>query len=86
MCTQEEIENRRDLAHEVIVRHHLVEAKPKTRPHLMFPRLSAIAETGWTSVANKNFARFIHLCGLMPTFENAPCSLTLSFPGRNGPL
>jgi hexosaminidase len=60
--------------------------EPKTRPHLMFPRLSAIAETGWTSVANKNFARFIHLCGLMPTFENAPCSLTLTSPGRNGPL
>jgi hexosaminidase len=33
---------------------------------LVFPRLSAIAETGWTAAANKDFARFATLSNLMP--------------------
>ena len=33
---------------------------------LVFPRLSAIAETGWTAPANRNFERFAALAGLMP--------------------
>jgi hexosaminidase len=33
---------------------------------LVFPRLSAIAETGWTAPAQKDFARFMALAGLMP--------------------
>ena len=33
---------------------------------LVFPRLSAIAETGWTAPEHKSFARFAALCGLMP--------------------
>jgi len=33
---------------------------------LVFPRLSAIAEAGWTAPAQKSFARFSALCGLMP--------------------
>jgi hexosaminidase len=33
---------------------------------LVFPRLSAIAETGWTAAASKSFLRFSALCGLMP--------------------
>ena len=33
---------------------------------LVFPRLSAIAETGWTAPARKSFARFAAVCGLMP--------------------
>jgi len=33
---------------------------------LVFPRLSAIAETGWTAPANKSFARFAGSVGLMP--------------------
>ena len=31
---------------------------------LVFPRLSAIAETGWST--NRDFARFTALVGLMP--------------------
>ena len=33
---------------------------------LVFPRLSAIAETGWTLPHNKSWHRFSALCGLMP--------------------
>jgi hexosaminidase len=33
---------------------------------LVFPRLSAIAETGWTAPSRRDFARFKALAGLMP--------------------
>lgn len=33
---------------------------------LVFPRLSAIAEVGWTAAANKDFGRFSTLSNLMP--------------------
>jgi hexosaminidase len=33
---------------------------------LVFPRLSAIAEAGWTLPERKSFARFAAICGLMP--------------------
>ncbi|MGN6103254.1 MAG: beta-N-acetylhexosaminidase, partial [Devosia sp.] len=33
---------------------------------LVFPRLYAIAEAGWTAPGKKSFARFSSLCGLMP--------------------
>ena len=33
---------------------------------LVFPRLSAIAETGWTRTENKDFGRFATLSNLMP--------------------
>jgi len=33
---------------------------------LVFPRLYAIGEAGWTAPAKKSFARFSALCGLMP--------------------
>ena len=33
---------------------------------LVFPRLSAIAETGWTPHAAKSWKRFSALVGLMP--------------------
>ena len=33
---------------------------------LVFPRLSAIAETGWTTPANKDFSRFAAVSNLMP--------------------
>jgi hexosaminidase len=33
---------------------------------LVFPRLSAIAESGWTASHNKSWPRFLALCGLMP--------------------
>lgn len=33
---------------------------------LVFPRLSAIAEAGWTAPAQMSWARFSALCGLMP--------------------
>lgn len=33
---------------------------------LVFPRLSAIAETGWTAPERKDYARFAALVGLMP--------------------
>jgi hexosaminidase len=33
---------------------------------LVFPRLSAIAEAGWTAPGRKSFERFAALCGLMP--------------------
>jgi hexosaminidase len=33
---------------------------------LVFPRLSAIAETGWTAPERRDFARFTALVGLMP--------------------
>lgn len=33
---------------------------------LVFPRLSAIAETAWTSAERKNYTRFAGLAGLMP--------------------
>ena len=33
---------------------------------LVFPRLSAIAETGWTSPEQRDHARFVALVGLMP--------------------
>jgi hexosaminidase len=32
----------------------------------VFPRLSAIAETGWTNADRKSYARFAGLAGLMP--------------------
>ena len=34
--------------------------------HQVFPRLSAIAEAGWTAAAQKDFTRFEALSGLMP--------------------
>jgi hexosaminidase len=34
---------------------------------LVFPRLSAIAETGWTPPEGKDFSRFIAIAGLMPS-------------------
>ena len=34
---------------------------------LVFPRLSAIAETGWTADANRSFERFSAAVGLMPS-------------------
>jgi hexosaminidase len=34
---------------------------------LVFPRISAIAETGWTEAGRKDFTRFCALAGLMPT-------------------
>jgi hexosaminidase len=37
------------------------------RNYLIFPRLSAIAETAWTAAASKDYRRFIHLAGLLPT-------------------
>jgi len=33
---------------------------------LVFPRLSALAETGWTRPERKSFKRFEALVGLMP--------------------
>jgi hexosaminidase len=33
---------------------------------LVFPRLSAIAEAGWTAPGRKSFKRFAALCGLLP--------------------
>ncbi|MEP7240582.1 MAG: beta-N-acetylhexosaminidase [Devosia sp.] len=33
---------------------------------LVFPRISAVAETGWTAPGNKSWKRFAALCGLMP--------------------
>lgn len=33
---------------------------------LVFPRLSAIAETGWTAAEHKDFARFAAIAGMMP--------------------
>jgi hexosaminidase len=33
---------------------------------LVFPRLSAIAEAGWTAPSQKSWQRFMALCGLMP--------------------
>ncbi|HTJ59047.1 MAG TPA: beta-N-acetylhexosaminidase [Devosiaceae bacterium] len=33
---------------------------------LVFPRLSAVAEAGWTEPGRKSFERFAALCGLMP--------------------
>ena len=33
---------------------------------LVFPRVSAIAETGWTRPGNKDFGRFATLSNLMP--------------------
>lgn len=40
---------------------------PEIFDRLVFPRLSAIAETGWTASARKDFARFAALSNLMPT-------------------
>jgi len=34
--------------------------------HLMFPRLSAVAETAWSPRASKNYARFMAIQSLMP--------------------
>ena len=34
--------------------------------HLVYPRLSALAETAWTPRAGKNFARFMAIQTLMP--------------------
>jgi len=33
---------------------------------LVFPRLSAIAETGWTAPEARDYRRFAALAGLMP--------------------
>ena len=33
---------------------------------LVFPRISAVAETGWTAPENKSWARFSAFAGLMP--------------------
>jgi hexosaminidase len=38
---------------------------------LVFPRLSAIAETGWTRPEAKDFGRFAGLVGLMPNLYGA---------------
>ena len=37
------------------------------RDRLVFPRLSAIAETGWTAAAARNYHRFATIAGLMPS-------------------
>jgi hexosaminidase len=34
--------------------------------HQVFPRLSAIAEAGWTAASQKDFIRFEAISGLMP--------------------
>ena len=34
--------------------------------HMVFPRLSAIAESAWTEQQNKDYSRFATLCHLMP--------------------
>jgi hexosaminidase len=39
---------------------------PAIFDRLVFPRLSAIAETGWTAVGRKDFLRFSAAAGLMP--------------------
>lgn len=39
---------------------------PEIFDRLVFPRLSAIAETGWTAPGHKSFPRFAALSGLMP--------------------
>jgi hexosaminidase len=33
---------------------------------LVFPRISAVAETGWTAPENKSWQRFSAFAGLMP--------------------
>jgi len=38
--------------------------------HLVFPRLSAIAETGWTAPGAKDLSRFIGIAALMPSLYN----------------
>ncbi|HEY0854753.1 MAG TPA: family 20 glycosylhydrolase, partial [Devosia sp.] len=46
-----------------------------TFDRLVFPRLSALAETGWTATERRDFGRFTALAGLMPnlygTYEDA---------------
>ena len=42
---------------------------------LIFPRLSALAETGWTLSERKSWARFSALAGLMPVLYDARISL-----------
>ena len=39
---------------------------------LVFPRLSALAETGWTQPERKSWERFKALCGLMPVLYGLP--------------
>ena len=34
--------------------------------YLLFPRLSAVAEAGWTPAERKNFARFLAMQDLIP--------------------
>jgi hexosaminidase len=45
-------------------------SEPMTDPavfdRLVFPRLSAIAETGWTHARHKSWPRFAATCGLLP--------------------
>ncbi len=40
--------------------------EPAVFDRLVFPRLSAVAETAWTAPARKDFARFSAMAGLMP--------------------
>ena len=42
-------------------------AEPAVFDRLVFPRLSAIAETGWTRPERKDFRRFSALAELMPS-------------------
>ena len=39
---------------------------------LVFPRLSALAETGWTTPERKSWERFSALAGLMPVLYGLP--------------
>lgn len=41
---------------------------------LVFPRLSAIAETGWTKKERKSWDRFKASAGLMPVLYGYPLS------------
>lgn len=43
-------------------------ADPAVFDRLVFPRLSAVAETGWTAPARRDYRRFASLVGLMPNF------------------
>jgi len=41
-------------------------ADPAVFDRCVFPRLSAIAEAGWTRTDRKSWQRFASLCGMMP--------------------
>jgi hexosaminidase len=47
-------------------RVYLVGADGPTANRLVFPRLSAVAETGWTDLKAKSWDRFKALFGMMP--------------------